>query len=119
MRCIYYLDEHREQRAATNFIRGMGDGHLSERWASFVTDDNRARTRRNAAQNNRKPKRRGPRNWSGLSSQQRQVRRFMKALAEEEKERLERSLYRLQPDEKLDSSSEYSEADSDIDISDH
>lgn len=98
MECIEYLEGSSHNRTALAFIQRIDDGgRVLEAWNAFIVT---------AKRNGEERRHRRHRGRSGFSEKQKEVRRCMKWLAHKERERLGKSLERLQDPRKLDCSSD-------------
>ena len=121
VRCIHHLDANRHDGAATNFIASIGYNDITDGWKRFANEDNQRREERkrkrreerrrerrdDQAQNTQRP------SGGNLSRRQRQVRRYIKKLAMDEKARLGKCLRSLRDTGEIDSSSSASGEESD------
>lgn len=122
--CIDHLENASDDQAASMFIRRNGNKHLLDSWTEFSNKAYRDSWAEIIKKNDRERKETLPSQKkkenhhehqakSGLNKRQRQVRRYMKVLAHEERTCLVSSLERLRDTGKLyESSDSESEGDS-------
>jgi hypothetical protein len=127
LRCIYYLSSSHGRQEAGTFINAVGYDTIAREWEEFVREDNerRAATARNRANTRGRrarwqhwwcgvPQPKAPRHRGYLNKRQRQVHRFMKKVAVEQRNRLSRCLGSFRDTGELDPSTD-SESDSESD----
>jgi hypothetical protein len=113
--CNYYLDTHKSDRAAEQYLARVGNEDSLERWRKFVKKDIRQREERRRQRGRVCSIMLGPRRNSGQSSAQRQVSRYIDEFTSKQEARLRACLNTgdLGADTSDGSSGEGSDAESD------
>lgn len=112
LKCIDYLEKPSRDQTASTLIQDIGNEDIIDDWTEFIIEDDRKRKERSSSQT-KKRHRHKHQAKSGFNRSQRQVRRYMKALALAERTCLVNSFKRLRKTGELyNSSGSESEADS-------